>query len=112
MIRRPPRSTLFPYTTLFRSLLMHADLRLDRIYTFSLNDAVKAYGDEFCRAGLAQLLHRWSYEFGDLSGHNPMHFLYTNPALQRPLVHIGDESFYWVLCGLYAHMLPAMLELL
>src|SRR2546430_9210573 len=30
MIRRPPRSTLFPYTTLFRSLLgnvRHADVR-------------------------------------------------------------------------------------
>src|SRR2546427_6053159 len=27
MIRRPPRSTLFPYTTLFRSLLPH---RVDR----------------------------------------------------------------------------------
>src|SRR5690242_21499634 len=25
MIRRPPRSTLFPYTTLFRSLLHHLD---------------------------------------------------------------------------------------
>ena len=25
MIRRPPRSTLFPYTTLFRSLGMEAD---------------------------------------------------------------------------------------
>src|SRR6478672_12983444 len=25
MIRRPPRSTLFPYTTLFRSLLRHRD---------------------------------------------------------------------------------------
>src|SRR2546426_6558190 len=24
MIRRPPRSTLFPYTTLFRSLVVHA----------------------------------------------------------------------------------------
>src|SRR2546425_2302443 len=24
MIRRPPRSTLFPYTTLFRSLRLHA----------------------------------------------------------------------------------------
>src|SRR5258708_26756741 len=24
MIRRPPRSTLFPYTTLFRSVLRHA----------------------------------------------------------------------------------------
>src|SRR3712207_6856787 len=28
MIRRPPRSTLFPYTTLFRSALAHADARL------------------------------------------------------------------------------------
>src|SRR3712207_9143163 len=25
MIRRPPRSTLFPYTTLFRSVLSHSD---------------------------------------------------------------------------------------
>src|SRR3989441_6433493 len=28
MIRRPPRSTLFPYTTLFRSLLLVDELRL------------------------------------------------------------------------------------
>src|SRR5258708_29605973 len=28
MIRRPPRSTLFPYTTLFRSLLAYAEERL------------------------------------------------------------------------------------
>src|SRR5947207_10772586 len=28
MIRRPPRSTLFPYTTLFRSLLLEDDLGL------------------------------------------------------------------------------------
>src|SRR5256885_17025547 len=27
MIRRPPRSTLFPYTTLFRSLLGHAGVK-------------------------------------------------------------------------------------
>src|SRR5258708_18907437 len=27
MIRRPPRSTLFPYTTLFRSLAAHGRLR-------------------------------------------------------------------------------------
>src|SRR2546422_7881617 len=28
MIRRPPRSTLFPYTTLFRSRAVHVRLRL------------------------------------------------------------------------------------
>src|SRR2546425_4798337 len=30
MIRRPPRSTLFPYTTLFRS---HTGLKLDPLHT-------------------------------------------------------------------------------
>src|SRR5690349_22545029 len=30
MIRRPPRSTLFPYTTLFRSCLGHDDWRRPR----------------------------------------------------------------------------------
>src|SRR2546430_2942690 len=28
MIRRPPRSTLFPYTTLFRSLVISPEVRL------------------------------------------------------------------------------------
>src|SRR3712207_7889722 len=28
MIRRPPRSTLFPYTTLFRSLVQHGPAQL------------------------------------------------------------------------------------
>src|SRR5207249_12175768 len=30
MMRRPPRSTLFPYTTLFRSLLRHPTVHLER----------------------------------------------------------------------------------
>src|SRR3712207_8371434 len=32
MIRRPPRSTLFPYTTLFRSLIERADLGLTLVH--------------------------------------------------------------------------------
>src|SRR5208337_5452503 len=38
MIRRPPRSTLFPYTTLFRSRLRHLGLEAIRI---AINDALK-----------------------------------------------------------------------
>src|SRR5258708_28376377 len=30
MIRRPPRSTLFPYTTLFRSVAAHRAVHVDR----------------------------------------------------------------------------------
>src|SRR5947209_16485936 len=31
MLRRPPRSTLFPYTTLFRSRLLPLDARVDDV---------------------------------------------------------------------------------
>src|SRR5256885_13036188 len=42
MIRRPPRSTLFPYTTLFRSLIK-------RGHDFGRNDRVHAHaiGEQF-----------------------------------------------------------------
>src|SRR5436309_4797908 len=33
MIRRPPRSTLFPYTTLFRSMRGFEDSRLTRVFS-------------------------------------------------------------------------------
>src|SRR3712207_8842023 len=48
MIRRPPRSTLFPYTTLFRSraFFMH-DLR-ERGLAAVLDDAVAVVGDGPC----------------------------------------------------------------
>src|SRR5258708_34681247 len=37
MIRRPPRSTLFPYTTLFRSVLHHAANKRGDLYGFMLH---------------------------------------------------------------------------
>src|SRR5256885_7172672 len=56
MIRRPPRSTLFPYTTLFRSLAAGAgDLsvtvqRPDRVVRVSCRR-------RYCGAGLPKLRH-------------------------------------------------------
>src|SRR3989441_5233071 len=46
MIRRPPRSTLFPYTTLFRSLLLHtlANLKRYGVITFQAEDEIAAIG--------------------------------------------------------------------
>src|SRR5690348_17579814 len=44
MIRRPPRSTLFPYTTLFRSFLVTPD-------DTDVNEAVDAAGGERLEVG-------------------------------------------------------------
>src|SRR5256885_12603210 len=53
MIRRPPRSTLFPYTTLFRSLL----LRLGAVghQGFGANAGVGAHAGPQRHRGLGQL---------------------------------------------------------
>src|SRR5258705_7116553 len=48
MIRRPPRSTLFPYTTLFRSLVMSIEAEKDsnhRYSTVSISDVLDAIGE-------------------------------------------------------------------
>src|SRR5436853_2453670 len=42
MIRRPPRSTLFPYTTLFRSALAE-DLRAGRVTALAMIDVNPVY---------------------------------------------------------------------
>src|SRR3712207_4213575 len=50
MIRRPPRSTLFPYTTLFRSLPLAAAIEL--IHTYSrIHDDLPAMDDDDLRRG-------------------------------------------------------------
>src|SRR5437868_9356708 len=48
MIRRPPRSTLFPYTTLFRS-------RLPRVTALAVGEVVAAEGAPVVVAGHAVL---------------------------------------------------------
>src|SRR5256885_11170867 len=43
MIRRPPRSTLFPYTTLFRSL---ERVRLSSTFCLAVNAGIRSHSDQ------------------------------------------------------------------
>src|SRR5258708_38034052 len=56
MIRRPPRSTLFPYTTLFRSPLDNDPIALRRQLWLATDQAYKAAGQALAekQAGLKQ----------------------------------------------------------
>src|SRR3712207_6890692 len=57
MIRRPPRSTLFPYTTLFRSLQRHVDLAAVEMFTFDRSFAARVDGDVRVAGEEAHLAH-------------------------------------------------------
>src|SRR2546430_8924837 len=63
MIRRPPRSTLFPYTTLFRSGVLFAiapfwrEVVLDREFAFLPDDAASRRGEELFKKAFPQQFH-------------------------------------------------------
>src|SRR5258708_22063254 len=58
MIRRPPRSTLFPYTTLFRSIKRHPTpdpaycmtLNHSRVATYKCSESIRSAVLVICRA--------------------------------------------------------------
>src|SRR3989441_9411590 len=118
MIRRPPRSTLFPYTTLFRSLVKgyeaEKDLKMkpgDSVelagYAFLLEDVSAADGPNY-RAARARIAvsregkpvtvlypEKRVYTVQDM----PMTEAAIDPGLTRDLyVSLGDplEGAYWL----------------
>src|SRR2546421_1745326 len=60
MIRRPPRSTLFPYTTLFRSVVVDAAL-----FDFGLAEHRHGDGDRIGRGGNVRAGDNERLEFRD-----------------------------------------------
>src|SRR3712207_7048232 len=72
MIRRPPRSTLFPYTTLFRSLLTrvararpaHEGLDLAGLVLFENEKPLLGPGEAGLRCGSGGLVNPCRHGFG------------------------------------------------
>src|SRR5256885_7048571 len=58
MIRRPPRSTLFPYTTLFRSSLTTTDRRCDGTEPWATLTETRTYQVHANRDGTFRLRRR------------------------------------------------------
>src|SRR3989454_8444829 len=82
MIRRPPRSTLFPYTTLFRSFLLHLE-----VYPVGVAALARVQGDGASLVGRRERVERTVERPVPLDGAThrgaePQHVV-TRPADQR-----------------------------
>src|SRR2546430_4050503 len=80
MIRRPPRSTLFPYTTLFRSIMGRGILFADVITTVSERYAQEILTPTFGEKLDPLLRSRRDHLFGILNG---IDYQEMNPATDR-----------------------------
>src|SRR5256885_3067220 len=85
MIRRPPRSTLFPYTTLFRSTGFYSDKRTYKGWFIGA-------GDEYALSFLPGLFWKTEYRFSEFDHvTNPLRL--TATGLPNGL---SEDSKKWV----------------
>src|SRR2546430_10544970 len=61
MIRRPPRSTLFPYTTLFRSSQLLEGWQVNTIITLQSGQPWNINDQSFDFSGTGELADRWNF---------------------------------------------------
>src|ERR1022692_3974910 len=90
MIRRPPRSTLFPYTTLFRSGLKHSTRGTEtrqeptpRYNPFRSEEHTSELQSP-CNLVCRLLLEKKTALVGNPGGHVPLHSVCGNLAVARP----------------------------
>src|SRR3712207_8883244 len=101
MIRRPPRSTLFPYTTLFRSTGRHAGYYIAPLIPFIGCWACVIYGRKFGSLAKKNYSHQSNYEplVGDFIKHwNEKHIHITK---KRSEEHTSElQSRQYLVCRL------------
>src|SRR5438552_10623461 len=100
MIRRPPRSTLFPYTTLFRSIVLAGGRCLDRP-TFgdrATDDAARDRGADRRQIALGQMVALRSEEHtSELQ--SPDHLVCRLLLEKKKVAHEGRVSLDHVLAA-------------
>ncbi|MEZ2740559.1 hypothetical protein [Comamonas jiangduensis] len=95
---------------LLSMLMMHADLKLADVYTFSLDRSLEILGEGTDKAALQALLEKISFRFGDLAHANKEHFVLSNPILDRPFISLGEGAYFSAVWGVLPHLLLDILE--
>src|ERR1051326_6905237 len=100
MIRRPPRSTLFPYTTLFRSRwdakhsrFVQIPFQVDERWTRYLTN--NASGFAFYSAADQETTYAWDREAFRFTGDQSQYVPGGDPCLSQP-ARVKDPSGRWV----------------
>src|SRR3989441_11054336 len=102
MIRRPPRSTLFPYTTLFRSMRVRAAEAPWRPSTVRLRGKPRQRRVALSRSAPSRISFRASVENGIRSRKDADEaFHFGSPLLNRSEEHTSElQSLAYLVCRL------------
>lgn len=96
--------------TLVGMLVTHSDLKLDRIYSFSIEDAQRLLKVPIPHDTLKRILDQLSYQFGDLKDFNIDHIVLGNPVWNRPFIRASEETYFSAIWGIMPHIAMGVLE--
>jgi hypothetical protein len=91
-------------------LVFHSDLKIENIYSFSLDHFATLYGDETKKDLIRILLDKLSYRLGDLKNHAKEYFVLDNPVHRRPFIKVDDEKYYCAIFYIMPHLMLGLLE--
>lgn len=91
-------------------LIWHSDLKLENIYTFTLEEIVDIYGDKTKTKELQCLLDKWSLSFGDLKDQDKEHIILDNPTHHKPFIKIDESKYFTSIIGILPHLSISLLE--
>jgi hypothetical protein len=95
---------------LVEMLVTHADLKLNGIYSFTLEHAQSLLKTKVPDDVLERLLDRLSFQFGDLKDFNKEHIVLGNPVLSRPFIRVAERSYFSAIWGVMSHIALDLLE--
>src|SRR3989441_7703466 len=109
MIRRPPRSTLFPYTTLFRSRVRAARLYVTSLGLYELFLNGQRVGDQLFTPGWTSYRRRLQYQTYDVTpllrpGANVVGAMLGDGWYRGHLGFFGQRNLYGRRLALHAQL--------
>lgn len=91
-------------------LLMHSDTFLKGIFSFDFSEIAALADHAMSAQELKDMFKTISYEFGDLAGHDPEHFLLGNPVHEKPFIKIDENTIFSTMWSVTTHLSISILE--
>lgn len=98
-------------TRLKHQLIAYSDYHLADIFTFSLDEIYNTLNkDSISEEKLREILDALSLEFGELENSNKEFFILDNPIHKKPLIRLGNDTYFTSISGSIPHLTLSILE--
>lgn len=90
--------------------LMHSDMFLPQLFMFDFSILERFSDGEISAEKFKEIMGEITLNFGDLSDHDPEHFLLGNPVHENPFINIDETQVFSTMWSIMTHLSIGILE--